>query len=95
MENILFLAHTEENGLLSKVALETLHAAVDFKKKINGSKLVVGLFGATTAQALQSIGGCGLRNFMKSQELISHNPAMDRTRPPLRRSSAPPRRRSF
>lgn len=63
MEKILFLAHTESNGSLSKGSLEVLSAAMDLKKKLSQSSLAIGLVGGVTAPALQSMAGAGAEKF--------------------------------
>lgn len=57
METILYLAHTESDGSLSKASLEALGAAVEFSID-SGSALVVGLFGEETQAAANSIANC-------------------------------------
>ncbi len=64
METILFLAHTEPNGALSKAALEALGAARALIDALAGSKLVAGFIGADVAGAAQQIGGCGAQKFL-------------------------------
>lgn len=59
MEKILFLAHTDANGLLPKVALETLSAALEIQKGLAGSTLTVGLVGENVQAAADSIAQCG------------------------------------
>lgn len=59
MEKILFLAHTDANGLLPKVALETLSAALQIQKGIAGSTMTVGLVGENVQPAADSIAACG------------------------------------
>jgi electron transfer flavoprotein alpha subunit len=63
MDTVLFLAHPEEDGSLSKVSLETLSAALDVKKQLVGSKLVVGLVGGIVKTATQAVSGCGAEKF--------------------------------
>jgi electron transfer flavoprotein alpha subunit len=58
-ETVLFLAHTETDGGLSRAAFETLGAA----KSVAGA-LVVGLVGRETQRAGDSIGGCGASRFL-------------------------------
>lgn len=58
MENILFLAYTESDGTLAKGALEALAAA----KQLSGS-LTIGLIGAETQAAANSIATCGAAKF--------------------------------
>ena len=59
MEKILFLAHTDANGLLPKVALETLSAALEIQKGLAGSTLAVGLIGENVQAAADQIATCG------------------------------------
>lgn len=59
MEKILFLAHTDANGLLPKVALETLNAALQVQKGLAGSTVTVGLVGGNVQAAADSIAACG------------------------------------
>ena len=58
MENVLFLAHTEADGSLPKIALETLSGAIETAKNL-GSSLVVGLIGADCSAAANAIADCG------------------------------------
>lgn len=59
MEKILFLAHTDANGLLPKVALETLTAVLEIQKGLAGSTLTAGLVGEHVQAAADSIAACG------------------------------------
>jgi electron transfer flavoprotein alpha subunit len=59
MEKILFLAHTDANGLLPKSAFETLNAALEIQKGLAGSTLSVGLVGGNVQAAADSIASCG------------------------------------
>jgi len=59
MEKILFVAHTDSNGLLPKVAFETLNAALEIQKGLAGSTLLVGLVGENVQAAADSIAACG------------------------------------
>ena len=59
MEKILYLAHTQQDGTLSKVALETLSAALQVSKGFAGSTLTVGLIGENIQAAADSIAACG------------------------------------
>ena len=59
METILFLAHTEDSGSLSKPTLEALTAAIELSKATS-STLVAGLVGADFAAAAKQIGGGGV-----------------------------------
>ncbi len=65
METILFLAHSEEDGSISRVALETLSAARDIQSQLAGSKLVVGLLGGTVSTAASLIAQCGAQSFVE------------------------------
>jgi electron transfer flavoprotein alpha subunit len=56
MESILLLLHTEPDGTLSKAAFEALAAALSL-----GGDLTVGLTGAETKAAADSIASCGAR----------------------------------
>jgi electron transfer flavoprotein alpha subunit len=64
METILYLAHTQSDGKLPKIALETLGLAVDLTQKLAGSKLIVGLIGENVQTAANSISGCGATKFL-------------------------------
>ncbi len=65
METILFLAHTEADGSLSKAAREVLASAVALKAALPGASLSVGLVAAGDAQvAADSIAGCGAAQFL-------------------------------
>ena len=59
MEKILFVAHTDANGLLPKVALETLNAALEIQKGLAGSTLTVGLVGEHLQPAADQVATCG------------------------------------
>ena len=59
MEKILFLAHTDSNGALPKVALETLSASLEIQKGLAGSTLMVGLVGENIQTAADSVAACG------------------------------------
>ncbi len=59
MEKILFVAHTDANGLLPKVALETLSAALEIQKGLAGSTLAVGLVGEHIQPAADQAAACG------------------------------------
>ncbi|MFA6600446.1 MAG: electron transfer flavoprotein subunit alpha [Candidatus Omnitrophota bacterium] len=64
METILYLVHTNSDGSLPKVALETLTAAKDLAAKLAGSKLIAGLIGEKTKAAADAIAGCGAVKFL-------------------------------
>ena len=59
MESILFLAHTEADGLLGRAALESLGAARALAAGLAGSQMAVGLVGAEFQAAAGQIAGCG------------------------------------
>lgn len=56
MENVLFLSHTEENGQLSRSALEALTAASQIASGLGG-ELIVGLYGGLVQDAVQQVTG--------------------------------------
>ena len=62
MEKILFLAHTETNGTLSKVSLEALHAASELAQ--GESELTVGLVGEVVQAAADQLAACGAVRFL-------------------------------
>jgi len=66
METILFLAHTQADGNLLNVALETLGAAVELSQKLQTS-LTVGLVGETVQAAADAIAGCGAKRILAVQ----------------------------
>jgi electron transfer flavoprotein alpha subunit len=59
MERILCLTHTEADGSLSKVALETLTSAVELSRQQDGSTLRVALWGSAIQTAADVVAGCG------------------------------------
>lgn len=59
METVLFLAHTESDGLLPKPALEALTAAKLVADGLGGAALVTGIVGETVQTAADSVAGCG------------------------------------
>jgi len=63
METILFLAHTEADGTLTKAALEVLGAAADLSKQLSAT-LAVGLYGAGARAAAIAVGTCGAQRFL-------------------------------
>jgi len=63
MEKILFLAHTQEDGTLPGVALETLSAAVKLSGDLGGG-LTVGLIGKDVKGAADGIASCGAEAFL-------------------------------
>ena len=62
MDNILFVAHTEADGILNKAALEALSYAVELKQA-SGGTLDVALFGAQIQPGANSIAACGAARF--------------------------------
>ncbi|MGD0972563.1 MAG: hypothetical protein ABR866_00650 [Candidatus Korobacteraceae bacterium] len=64
METILFVAHTEADGLLAKPALEALGAAIELAAALPGSSFVVGLYGAQVASAADQVANCGAARFL-------------------------------
>jgi electron transfer flavoprotein alpha subunit len=56
MDTVLWLAHTEADGSLSRAALESLAAA---RTELAGATLIAGLVGADVAAAAGRIAGCG------------------------------------
>ncbi len=62
MDKILFVAHTECDGSLSRAALEALTAAKDLAQGLN-APLAVGLFGADVQAAADTLAGCGAQEF--------------------------------
>ena len=46
MDTILLLTHTEADGSMPRAALEALTAATALREKLDGARLVVGLYGA-------------------------------------------------
>lgn len=59
MEKILYLAHTQQDGSLPKITLETLSAALQISKGLSGSTLTVGLIGEKIQTAADAIATCG------------------------------------
>jgi electron transfer flavoprotein alpha subunit len=59
MEKILFLAHTESDGSLPKIAREALSAALQVAQQIPGSSLTVGLIGQDVKGAADELAGAG------------------------------------
>jgi electron transfer flavoprotein alpha subunit len=64
METILFVAHTEADGLVAKPALEALGAAIELATALGGSSLVVGLYGAQVAPAADQLANCGAARYL-------------------------------
>lgn len=66
METVLYLAHTEADGSLSRQALEALTAAQSTAAVLK-AQLLAGLFGEKTDTALRQIGSCGANHFLSIQ----------------------------
>ena len=64
METILFLAHVDGDGSLSKPALEALGAARALHALLPGSNLVAGLIGENVQVAANQIAACGASKFL-------------------------------
>ena len=62
MEKILYLAHTEADGTLSKGALEALGAAVQLAQ--GDASLTIGLIGEEVQAAADTIAACGAVKFL-------------------------------
>lgn len=79
METVLFLSHTEPDGALGRPALEALEAATRLASSLEGSRLVVGLFGDAVKPAADAIAGCGAARFVavESEELARGRYATD------------------
>ena len=63
METILFLAHTEDDGSLSRAALETLTGVVELHGQLPGSRFVAGFIGGDVTAAVAAASGCGAKQF--------------------------------
>jgi electron transfer flavoprotein alpha subunit len=63
MSSLLFLAHTESDGSLTKPHLEALHAAHHLATNL-GTSLAVGLVGESIESAAQSIAACGASRYL-------------------------------
>lgn len=59
MENLLFLTHTESDGSLSRISLESLNAAICLRDEFEGSRLSIGLIGENVEPAAGTLGNCG------------------------------------
>ena len=64
METLLFLAHTETDGSLAKIALESLAAAKSLVAALPGTALHVGLVGAEVQPAANLLAACGAARFL-------------------------------
>ncbi len=63
MDKILYMAHTQADGKLSKESLEVLGAAIELSASLNGSILIAGLVGDEVQGAADTIAGCGVSGF--------------------------------
>jgi len=63
METILFLAHTEDDGTLSRATLETLTGAVELHAQLPDAKFVAGVIGGDVSAAIATVSGCGASAF--------------------------------
>jgi len=63
MEKILFLAHTEDDGVLAKAALEALSGVIELRRQLTDATLAVGVIGGDVSTALSVVGGCGADAF--------------------------------
>lgn len=61
METILYLAHTDADGSLGRVARETLSGAVALQGQLGGT-LAAGIIGGDASTALGALAGCGAAN---------------------------------
>ena len=59
MESFLVLLHTEADGSLPKIALETLGAAQALATSLPGTVLSIGFVGAEVRQAADQLAGSG------------------------------------
>ena len=64
MENLLFLAHTEADGSLPKIALEALAATKALVAALPGASFHVGLVGAEIQRAADALAACGAARFL-------------------------------
>ena len=62
METILFLTHADTDGTLPKSVLESLTAAAEIAKQLQGT-LIAGIFGAKAQAAAALIANCGAQKF--------------------------------
>lgn len=59
METILFLAHTEDDGSLSRTALEVLTGSMELHRQLADTAFTVGLIGGDVSTAVTAVSGCG------------------------------------
>lgn len=79
METILFLAHTEDDGSLSRSALETLTGVVELRGQLSGARFVAGFIGGDVSAAVAAASGCGAETFyaVSGPELATSRYASD------------------
>jgi electron transfer flavoprotein alpha subunit len=63
METILYLAHAEDDGLLSRAALEALTGAIDLHGQLPGARFAAGFIGGDVSAAVAAASGCGASAF--------------------------------
>ncbi|NLD62017.1 electron transfer flavoprotein subunit alpha [Candidatus Sumerlaeota bacterium] len=73
MERILCLLHTQSDGTLSQLALETLTVSSTTAAQLPDAVLLVGILGTATQQAATQIGSCGANQFF-----IAEDPALEK-----------------
>ncbi len=64
METILFLAHTDADGALPRLAREALSGALALAGELGGAGISVGLVGGALEGAAAAIAGCGAGRFL-------------------------------
>lgn len=64
METVLFLAHTEPEGSLSRASLEAFAAATRFCSELNDATLTLGLVGENVQPATSHLANCGATRFL-------------------------------
>jgi|GEM_PF-6365207 len=89
MEKILYLAHTDSNGQLPRIALEVLSAAQKLSKDLAGSTLTAGLIGGDVKSAADQIAGSGAVKIFGVSGAILMSPVM----PPMPKRPRPLRKR--
>jgi len=63
METLLFLAHTEDDGSLTRAALEALTGALELHRQLPDATFAVGLIGGDVTSAVAAASGCGAASF--------------------------------
>jgi electron transfer flavoprotein alpha subunit len=74
MEKILFLAHTEAEGVVGKASLEALTAAVKLAGGHSASTLIVGFIGQGARAAATKVGTCGAARFLAASAAAFSQP---------------------